>query len=52
MKYVLTTAALLLAGAAQAGGAVPVPEIDALSGVAALALIGAATAFARERSKR
>lgn len=29
-----------------------VPEIDALSGVAALAVVGAAVALIRERSKR
>lgn len=34
------------------GDAVPVPEIDALSGLAALALLGAATALARERLRR
>lgn len=34
------------------GGTVPVPEIDALSGLAALALLGAATALMRERLRR
>ena len=30
----------------------PVPEIDALAGVAAVAVVGAAVAIIRERSKR
>jgi hypothetical protein len=54
---VLATAASLTAGAALANfpGILPpvaVPEIDALSGTAALAAVAGAVLFVRERMKR
>ena len=52
---IASTITLLTAGAAFAQskpGSTPVPEIDALAGVAAVAVVGAAVALIRERSKR
>jgi len=55
-KFVLAAATLVAtAGTALAQskpGAPAVPEIDALAGVAAIAVVGAAVALIRERSKR
>lgn len=54
MKTVLLAAASLatMSAPAFAGMGVPVPEIDAVSGGAALAIVGAAIALLRERSRR
>ena len=57
IKSLLATAAFFATtGAAFAAGGKPtpavVPEIDALSGLAAVAVVGAAVALIRERNKR
>lgn len=58
MKTIVLAATSLVATAGMAlaqGGSKPpavVPEIDALAGVAAIAVVGAAVALIRERSKR
>ena len=49
---IFATTMLMSASVAFAQSKVPVPEIDALSGIAALAVVGAAVALIRERSKR
>lgn len=53
MKKVLLSLTALAASASTAVAATPfpAPEIDALSGIAALAVVGAAVALVRERSK-
>ena len=54
-KLYVSAAAMLVASPAYATFMTPptggVPEIDALSGLAALAVVGAAVALIRERSK-
>lgn len=52
--FLVTAAAVLSATAANAQIKIgpSVPEIDALSGFAAIAVVGAAVALIRERSKR
>ena len=53
-KYYLAAVATLVASPAFANFVTPtqnVPEIDALSGLAAVAVVGAAVALVRERSK-
>lgn len=55
LTAIYTTAMTLLGTAALAQskpGAPAVPEIDALSGFAAVAVVGAAVALIRERNKR
>ncbi|MEL6316886.1 MAG: hypothetical protein AAFR16_04510 [Pseudomonadota bacterium] len=58
MKLMLASAATLLVSAQTAlaqskpGAPTVVPEIDALAGVAALAVVGATVALVRERTKR
>ena len=53
---IATAATLAMSSAAFAAGGKPapavVPEIDALSGLAAVAVVGAAVALIRERNKR
>jgi uncharacterized protein YccT (UPF0319 family) len=54
MKFTALLASALTvvsAGAAFAGNLVAAPEIDVLSGVAAVAVVGAAVALIRERNK-
>ena len=56
-SLIATAATFAMAGSALAAGSKPggpavVPEIDALSGLAAVAVVGAAVALMRERSKR
>lgn len=55
LKTLLASAFVLAANAASAQAVIDpkpkVPEIDALAGVAAIALVGAAVALIRERSK-
>ena len=47
------TLIVLVSGAAYAGDVpIPVPEIDALSGLAALAVVGASLALIRERRRK
>ncbi len=56
LTAIYTTALTFLGTAALAQGKPPaptaVPEIDALAGFAAVAVVGAAVALIRERSKR
>ncbi|SDZ95210.1 hypothetical protein [Rubrimonas cliftonensis] len=55
MKTIITITTLFAATAANASGITDdfvVPEIDALAGVAALAVVGASVALVRERMKR
>ncbi len=52
MKIVIALAAILAPVAAVAGPFNDVPEIDALAGAAALAVVGGVVALVRERTKR
>jgi hypothetical protein len=52
MKYVLSASFLVSSTAVAMAGDVPVPEIDALSGLAALGLVGAVSALIWERRRR
>lgn len=56
MKTLIATAVATVAFAGAAAAQIKpfaaVPEIDALSGVAAVAVVGAVVALIRERSKR
>ena len=52
MKALLASAFTLASAGAAFAQSKPVPEIDALAGFAAVAVVGAAVALIRERSKR
>ncbi len=52
MKITIALAAILAPVAAFAGNFNDVPEIDALAGAAALAVVGGVVALVRERTKR
>ena len=52
LQALLASAFTLASAGAAFAQSKPVPEIDALAGVAAVAVVGAAVALIRERSKR